>query len=260
MNDELISQIEDLGLSNKEARVYVANLVLGPAGVQQIADTSGIKRVTTYVILESLVGLGLVSQTSKAKKTYFNAEAPENLVRLLDKKEQSLQEQKHQLEDLLPRLTSLKTLPRDVANVKFYDSAEGIRTIHKTFYSELQKAKQDVAYGISNTDHVRAFFPEIVSNQANPDRIKTGIKSRLLYTSSDGPIYHGTDDTKMRQSRFIPYDKYSFSSDISITGERVVLLSLTGNHPTGIVIHSKELAQTMVAVFELAWIGAEKYN
>jgi sugar-specific transcriptional regulator TrmB len=51
MNEELIGQIEELGLSNKEARVYVANLMLGPAGVQQIADASGIKRVTTYVIL-----------------------------------------------------------------------------------------------------------------------------------------------------------------------------------------------------------------
>src|SRR5947209_5718152 len=131
MDDQLISQVEELGLSNKESRVYVANLMLGAAGVQQIADASGIKRVTTYVILESLVSLGLVSQTTKAKKTLFNAESPENLRRLLDKKEQSIKEQKHQLEELLPQLGKLSTLPKDVPSVKFYDGAESIQTINK---------------------------------------------------------------------------------------------------------------------------------
>src|SRR4051812_25054594 len=83
MNDELIASIEDLGLSQKEARVYLANLMLGPATVQKIADQSGIKRVTTYVILESLNNLGLVSQSTKGKKTYFVAEEPSHLRRLL---------------------------------------------------------------------------------------------------------------------------------------------------------------------------------
>src|SRR6266699_2317106 len=103
MNDQqLISHVEELGLSNKEARVYLASLALGPSPVQKIADDSGIKRVTTYVILESLVGLGLVSQTSKGKKTYFIAEDPINLERLLDKREQEIQDQKHNFSQILP--------------------------------------------------------------------------------------------------------------------------------------------------------------
>ena len=119
MNEDLVRQVEELGLSNKEARVYIANLMLGAAGVQQIADTSGIKRVTTYVILESLVNLGLVSQTTHAKKTLFNAEAPDNLQRLLEKREQSLRDQKQHLRDLLPHLKKLKTLTKTAPTVKF---------------------------------------------------------------------------------------------------------------------------------------------
>src|SRR3954466_8633839 len=111
-NEQLISHIEDLGLSNKEGRVYVACLSIGPSPVQRIADESGIKRVTTYVILESLVGLGLVSQSIKGKKTYFIAEDPINLERLIDRRAQELKEQKQNFDVILPELQGLKTQPK----------------------------------------------------------------------------------------------------------------------------------------------------
>ncbi len=109
MNEQqLISRIEELGLSNKEARVYVASLRIGPSPVQRIADQSGIKRVTTYVILESLVGVGLASLSVKGKKTYFTAAAPSNLGRLIEKRNQELIDQRASLEEVLPVLNNLE--------------------------------------------------------------------------------------------------------------------------------------------------------
>jgi sugar-specific transcriptional regulator TrmB len=253
MNEELISQVEELGLSNKEARVYVANLMLGPAGVQQIADASGIKRVTTYVILESLVNLGLASQTTKAKKTLFNAEAPENLRRLLEKREQSIKDQKQQLDELLPQLNSLKTLPMEMPSVRFYDGAEGIRTINKLFLDELANSHFKHTYGISNLDDVFEFFPEFKKAGANPDRVTTGIKSYFLYTSKNGPILSRDDESNIRVSKFVDNAKFPIQGDTSIVGDKVMILSLRGGHPTGAVIHNPEFAKTMKSVFELAW-------
>lgn len=257
MDEQLISQIEDLGLSNKEARVYVANLILGPAGVQQIADTSGIKRVTTYVILESLVGLGLVSQTSKAKKTLFNAEAPENLQRLLEKKEQSIKEQKQQLTELLPQLGSLKTLPHDAPTVKLYDSAEGLRTLIRDYIASHTKSGDQI-YGMSNMDLLHDFFPEIQENQGNPDRLKSGVSSKLIYTSSKGPIMATTDTQSKRQSRYVSADEYPINSDMTIVNDSVVLMSLSGHRPLGVTIQSKEIAKGLKVLFELAWESAGK--
>ena len=154
MNDELIASIEDLGLSQKEARVYLANLMLGPATVQKIADQSSIKRVTTYVILESLSNLGLVSQSTKGKKTYFVAEEPAQLRRLLQKKEQAIKEQQKSFDAILPELNDLKSLPTESPNVRFYDTAEGIRGVIGSFLSSHINKDIKVVYGISNLDQL----------------------------------------------------------------------------------------------------------
>jgi HTH-type transcriptional regulator, sugar sensing transcriptional regulator len=260
MNEDLVKSVEELGLSNKEARVYLANLMLGPAGVQQIADLSGIKRVTTYVILEALVNLGLVSQTSHAKKTLFNAESPENLRRLLEKREQSIQDQKQQLDDLLPELSKLKVLPKDAPVIKFYDGAEGIRSATQSLFTETQDQDIEYVYGISNLDDLHQFFPDIGEQSANPSRIKAGFNSKFLYTSKRGPIYRESDASRHRVSRYIPPEKFNFEGDISVWADYVVYLSLRGARPIGVIIKSHELAQSMIALFELSWTAAEPYN
>ena len=259
MNEQLVNHIEELGLSNKEARVYVANLMLGASSVQNIADQAGIKRVTTYVILESLIGLGLVSQSTKGKKTYFNAEEPDNLRRLLQKREQELKDQRSNFDQILPELLSLKSIPKQSPNVKFYDGAEGIRGIFATFFAT-HTGEIKETYGVSNLDQLHAFFPEILENSLNPERTKNKIRSHFLYTSSRGPIYADSDAKSNRVSRWVPTDVYPLQGDFTIIGDYIILLSLSGPNPIGITINSPEIAKGMLAFFNLAWEGAEKYN
>ncbi len=258
MNEELISSVEDLGLSEKEARVYIACLTLGPAPVQKIAEQSGIKRVTTYVILEALSGLGLVSQSTKAKKTLFIPEDPTALRRLLVKKEQSLKEQKSSFEEILPKLQLLEFLPTDSPTVQFYDSPEGIRNVMSTFYERHKGI--DMVYGMTNLDQLFEFFPEISQESSNPERTKARISSRIIYTTKKGPILRDSDSERNRISRYVPIDKYPFSADISIVGNFIVMMTLSGSKPIAVTIESVLLAQSLTAAFNLAWVGAEPYN
>jgi sugar-specific transcriptional regulator TrmB len=259
MNEELITQIEDLGLSEKESRVYVANLMLGPATVQRIADQATIKRVTAYVILESLAALGLVSQTNQGKKTYFTAEDPISLRRLLDKKQEQLKDQRKSFDSLLPDLQSLKNLPTESPTVKFYDGVEGIKSIFTSYFAANYK-EDDTVYGISDLDQLHAMFPDIEGNSANPERVKHGVKSKYLYTSSRGPIYKVSDTQALRESRFLPREVFPFKGDISINNGHVIMLTLTGGKPIGVLIESQELADSMLALFNMAWVAAEQYQ
>ena len=50
-----------LGLSEKEAKVYVTCLEIGPASVRSIAQAAGVNRGTTYDIIRSLQQRGLAA-------------------------------------------------------------------------------------------------------------------------------------------------------------------------------------------------------
>jgi predicted transcriptional regulator len=261
MNEQqLISHIEDLGLSNKEARVYVASLKTGPAAVQRIADQADIKRVTTYVVLESLVGMGLVSQSVKGKKTYYIAESPSNLERLLDKRERELRDQKTSFSQILPELEGLKSTPKDSPNVKFYDGADGIRSALTAFMEQVKKTDAQLVYGYSNLDRTYSFFPELEHSQANNARMRAGLSSRFLYSSERGAFLKPGDAAAKRESRWVPKEWSPVESDFTIIGDTVMMLSLASANPMAITITSHQLAQGLRAMYDLAWTAAAAHN
>jgi len=260
MNGQLlVSHVEELGLSNKEARIYVACLSIGPSSVQRIADQAGIKRVTTYVILESLVGLGLVSQTIKGKKTYFIAEDPVNLARLIEKREIELKEQKSNFAQILPELKGLKLLPKDTPIIKFYDGSDSVKTILNTFIETARKPAVNTVHGVSNLDLVLKFFPEFRATASNPWRSEAGVHSLFLYTSTEGPIMKSSDRAQNRESRWLPPDKFPIVGDFTVLGDTILMLSLGAAHPVGVTVESRELAEGLRVIFSVAWAGAEAY-
>lgn len=88
----MIEMLLKLGLSEKEAKVYLAALELGSSPAAKIAEKSQVNRPTTYVILEKLCQIGLATSYEKGKIQYFTAEDPEQLQRLVDEEELILQD------------------------------------------------------------------------------------------------------------------------------------------------------------------------
>ena len=76
-------ELQHLGLSEKEARVYIASLELGADTAQHIAQKATINRATTYVQIEALKKKGLMSEFEKGKKTLYVVESPDRLQSLL---------------------------------------------------------------------------------------------------------------------------------------------------------------------------------
>ena len=73
------SILKKIGLNDKEIRVYLTCLKLGPSSVRKIADNSEVNRGTAYDILRSLISLGLVTYYHQDKHQYFIAEDPARL-------------------------------------------------------------------------------------------------------------------------------------------------------------------------------------
>ena len=105
--DKLLSELKHLGLSEKEAQVYLSALDLGPATAQDISDKSKVNRATTYVMIEMLAARGLMNTFEKEKRRYYFAESPERLSSILRIQQKELEEKQNEFEKSLPRLMSL---------------------------------------------------------------------------------------------------------------------------------------------------------
>ncbi|MBI2591387.1 MAG: helix-turn-helix domain-containing protein [Candidatus Brennerbacteria bacterium] len=144
--------LEKIGFSEKESQVYLAALDLGEATIQQLAEKSGVKRVTVYIIIESLMKHGLISSVEKGKKTFFAAENPVNIVRFFNARkkelEKDLDEKSEVLKKITPELESLFKIAGPKLKVRFLQGKEGLRTMMNDFLkTECSEIKGFVALG-----------------------------------------------------------------------------------------------------------------
>src|SRR3990167_10618330 len=99
--------LTEIGLSSKEAGVYIALLLLGHGTVSQISRRAGINRTTGYDILDSLLSKGLVSISGKEPKQEYRAESPENIGKFLRQDIEIKKEALVKTQLLIPELKSI---------------------------------------------------------------------------------------------------------------------------------------------------------
>lgn len=83
---EVLSQLEQLGLTNKEAMVYIALLGQAQAGSSTLIDRSGLHGQFVYQALKSLEEKGLISRTNIRGRNKFSAKEPSSLSSLIEHK------------------------------------------------------------------------------------------------------------------------------------------------------------------------------
>ena len=82
----LEAALGDLGLDQREIEIYKTLLSLGEATVVQIAEKSGLKRPTIYVVLERLREKELILKLPNTKKQIFMAKDPRVFVDTIEQK------------------------------------------------------------------------------------------------------------------------------------------------------------------------------
>lgn len=249
----MLEELNKIGLSENEAKVYLALLEIGSATADEVAKKAGVKRPTTYVQLEELMKLGLVSSFEKiikkggAEKTFFRAEDPDHLKKIVETENIKAKERASTLANSLPKLVSLFNYAGSRPKVRFFEGKEGLQTMQ----DEVIKMKSDEVLSISNADSILKIFPEHPQKHS-PRRVEKGIKAKLIYTSNHGDILSSQNKKMLRETKFIPPEQFPFSCDLVIYDD-VMQISTLHEKPVGVIISDKEIATSMKALFELLW-------
>lgn len=252
INRELIA----LGLTPKEAAVYLSLLELGTASVQAIARRANLVRPTTYVILERLARKGLASQATgaDAKKMLFTAEDPGHLEQYVAEQVRQLEHRREQLAALIPELKSIYASGEEKPRVRLFEGKEGLRTLQQEFV----EASRDSILGMAPEDLLHTLFPEEEYNEAIRNvRLQAGIQSRHIYTSSQGVRYSDAEDAHLlRESRFISPEQLPLKASVAVHGPLLSLVSFRSKI-MGVLVEHEDFADSFRAVFEVMWHLAE---
>ncbi len=238
-------ELKKLGLSDKEAKVYVALLEIGEGPVQEIAQKSGVNRATTYVILDSLMKQGIVSTVEKGKKTHYAAENPDALSRLFRLQEEEIKAKEKEFISALPELQAIFNRAGAKPKVRFFEGREGVATIQRDI---LMSGASELVTFVSLDDAFEA-FPLRPGDQRR-QVISRIPKVRTLYTSRKNNV------PAIGEHRQLSIDQYPFAGDITVYGDKIAMFTLRGKL-IAVLIESSELATGLRAVFNALWDRAQ---
>jgi sugar-specific transcriptional regulator TrmB len=251
----LIKQLQGLGFSEKEAKVYVGLLELGEATALELSQKTGLNRATTYVTLESLGKRSLVNKITKHKKTVFGIEHPLQILDHLEREKNNVEVKIHLAKSLMPELEMLEKVTGEKAKVKFYEGKEGIIMIQKDFIRS--KSKDNLV--IFNLNLALKNFP--VSKDDHRQRVREKkVSTRAIAVYDSKFVIPNLPSFPNTEMRYLPLNKFnlSFNADINIYNDKAVLISYQGKL-MAVMIQNKAIVDGLRFLFELAWQGSEKY-
>lgn len=242
----VIEQLRRLGLDDKEARFYLAVLELGEPSVRQAADAAGVSRTNGYDIVARLTRRGLLShvEMGSVHRTVVVATDPD---RLLDEWE----ERRRLLASVVPELRALRRKAGVRPRVRYYEGAEGIRTV---LYQTLHLPSP--LLGILSMRDLLTVPGEAVMEDYVLSRVRHGrflrvIRSRQKETEDLWP----TDPAALRETRYAPPGRV-FTMTMFIGGDTVSVIS-SRRENYALITESPEYAELHRNLFEVLWDMSE---
>lgn len=250
----LTKQLEQIGFSAKEAKIYVALLELGEATALQLATKTELNRATTYVILENLLNQGLVNNLIKKKKTCFIIESPRQILDLLNKEKTIIDNKFVTAEKIMSEMELLGKLTQARTKVKFYEGKAGIQLIQK----DILKSKAKSFDNIFHINEALKHFP-VKPDDHRQSIVRKNIKGRTIVIYDSKKTIPKYPTHSLEERKYLPGDKFSFLADFTFYKNKAAMISYKDNL-MGVIIENKALVDGLKVLFELAWQGAEKYQ
>ncbi len=239
-----INIFKKLGFSDKEAKIYLALLRLGPSSVRKIAEISEINRGTAYDILKGLQDKGVVSYYNKDTKQYFVAENPEKLHDLVKKQQQELNSVDSELYKTVSELQALHNKGGDRPVARYYEKSE-INKILEDVLTVCEESAEKL-YRIYSAEGMREYlyasFPTF-----SDVRIAKGINVKVIAIGEGGEL-RGLDERK-----WIKSDEETDTYIIIYPGKTAYISLDAKNEPIGVVIENDGVCKTQKLVFDNLW-------
>ncbi len=244
---DAVSAVEQLGFSEKEARVYLALLQAGPCTAYQAAKRSGLKNATAYVVLDSLLERNAVKKVPTMKATRYAATDPVELFVLARSRMERAQA-------ALPELQALANKPGHVVKASYYEGLAQIKLMYDRLLKEIpgETFVAFFAHGKDTPQDLWNYWSEL-----NHELVKQKIKVRAVTSEHETtkPYLNYTKVPKeFMEIKGLPERVYSSNVSIEVYHDKTQVVS--HRYKQAILIENPDVANVLRQIFEIVWKSA----
>ena len=235
-----ITILEKIGLTNKEAKIYLSLLKLKLAPVTKISEESGVDRTQTYDILQSLIERGLASYSLKNNTRHFSPANPNQIL-------YDLQEKEREFRSILPDLKQLLAQQPEKISVEIFKGIDGLKAVYKN----LLKSKKD--YLLLGTPQIFEKILPIFSKQFLRQVEKDNLKEKIIFSNRE-------KFTKLKNGQYKYLKQDIFNPTDALIYDKHVVLFIWSEPYYAILMRSKEIEQTYRKYFDFLWKQAKSLS
>lgn len=238
--------LEQIGLSEREATLYLCCLEYGPLNVSQLANTTKQKRTTVTYTLPRLLSQGYLFIVRRHRRTLYDAQSPKKLLT-------TFRQQEHLLEQELPTLELLRNKRQSSPTLEVHEGVEAIKRVYDQIYAAINP-REELAC-ITNLTDLETYAPHALDGYYAMVQNKKVLKVReLLLENPALRRYLQVRSHKSIQTelRVLP-DTHPIHNDIILQCNTLYLFSF-GIRSYVTILHDAKIYQTFSSLFEWLWL------
>ena len=252
---ELIKNLELLGLTNREARIYKVLLEHGFTKAGNIPRYVKMKRGIVYKVLDDLIEKGFIEKHGGEKSiARYSPLSPEKLHIFVEKQEEKLKRQKEIYDSIYGNLKSQFNLLSGKPSVQYFEGEKGVEEILKdTLYSN------EEIYTYVDVDAVEKYFPKI-NERHTKERKEHKIKKRILVANNkkgEKALKKSKKDD-LTEIRIIDKEYFPFGGVAEIYDNKILYITISDLGISGVLIEDKQISQMHKYIFEALWEKSKK--
>lgn len=248
VKNELLEQLNKIGFSDHESKVYLALLEEGLSPAGAIIKKTSLHRNVVYETLDKLVVKRLISESDQRGVRHFKVL---DLEKIIKEKESQLNLAK----SLVLNLTEIKKAEN--VEIQTYEGQVGFQTALLSAIEYIKEGHSNLVMGAGGENFYNAMGKEL--KRYEKIRVEKNVMVKIIGNDIQREEIYYDERTRKRKLSEIKYLPENFSTPMgTVIFDDKVLLQIYSNPPSVVEIKSKEVAKSYRNYFGMLWKMAKK--
>lgn len=244
-------KFSDIGLTNRDKRVYEALLQNPQCSLRTVAEQTGINRGSVFESVKDLLRVGLATKILVGKRVRYRAKDPEVLHEIIAERRQRLADTDTLVNSYIQQLEAAGSGSAEFHFTSFYEGDEGTAAILRDVLKTCRRQSINEYQVISSPRVSRYLYNNFV--HFTRERIGSGLRVTILRQGA--PL---TEEAPLASSRYLSRNPVDTGCYTLIYGTKVAIITIDQyNRTSGIIVDSADFAAVQQQLFSATWRSLE---